>query len=154
VRGGMVWYKNILIVACESVQLKTYEIRMYSRDSNLDNAYILYSEQLSNIPAYIALCGNFLLVYTSENVLNIYNISIGAASSNNKQGGLARLELVRRISLKGIVARVSRVRSISLFNPFVGDQIHTMENIISANIILLVDGKLIMLLPKTSVSYL
>lgn len=143
---------------------------MYSRESNLDNTYILYTESISNIPAYIALCGNFLLVYTSENVLNVYNICLGAAAGNGKQGGLARLELVRRISLKGIVARVSRVRSISLFNPFNGgnsylidhklvlmyslhlDQIHSIENIISANIILLVDGKLIMLCPKTSVS--
>jgi hypothetical protein len=23
----MVWYKNILIVACESIQLKTYEVK-------------------------------------------------------------------------------------------------------------------------------
>ena len=89
---------------------------MYSRDSNLDNAHVLCTEQISNIPAYMTLCGNFLLVYTSENVLNIYNISLG---STNKPG-LARLELVRRVSLKGIVARVSRVRSISLFSPFHG----------------------------------
>ena len=74
---------------------------MYSRDSNLDNNYILHTEPLSNIPAYMTLCGNFLLVYTSENVLNVYNISVGALpNSNSKQGGLARLELVRRISLK------------------------------------------------------
>lgn len=26
VRGGMVWYKNIIIVACESLQYKTYEV--------------------------------------------------------------------------------------------------------------------------------
>lgn len=91
---------------------------MYSRESNLDNTYILFTESISNIPAYMTLCGSFLLVYTSENVLNVYNICLGA--SNNKGGTLARLELVRRISLKGIVARVSRVRSISLFHPFNG----------------------------------
>lgn len=127
---------------------------MYSRDSNLDNTYILHTETISNIPAYMTLCGNFLLVYTSENVLNIYNISIGAlpSSNNSKQGSLARLELVRRISFKGIVARVARVRSISLFNAIRGDQIDSIENVISANILLLVDGKLIILCPKTVVS--
>jgi hypothetical protein len=126
---------------------------MYSRDSNLDNAYILYTEPLSNIPAYVALNGNYLLVYTSENVLNVYNISVGAIpnSGNGKQGGLARLELVRRISLKSIVARVSRVRSISLFSPIHGDHISSNEDVISANILLLVDGKLIMLCYKTIV---
>lgn len=30
VRGGMVWYKNIIIVACESLQYKTYEVRQAS----------------------------------------------------------------------------------------------------------------------------
>ncbi|GAA5814889.1 hypothetical protein MFLAVUS_008392 [Mucor flavus] len=145
VRGGMVWYKNILIVACESIQLKTFEIRLYSRESNLDNAYILYTEPITNIPAYMTLCGDFLILYTSENVLNVYRVCVGGA--NNKQGSV-KLELVRRVSLKGIVARVSRVRSISLFNPFQGDQIRSIDNIISANIILLVDGKLIILCPK------
>lgn len=126
---------------------------MYSRDSNLDNTYVLYTESLSNIPVYIALCGNYLLVYTSENVLNVYNISVGAIpnSANGKQGGLARLELVRRISLKGIVARVSKVRSISLFSAIHGDNICSNEEVISANILLLVDGKLIMLCHKTIV---
>ncbi|CAO0800336.1 unnamed protein product [Mucor circinelloides] len=152
VRGGMVWYKNIIIVACESLQYKTYEIRMYSRDSNLDNTYVLHTEPLSNIPAYMTLCGNFLLVYTSENVLNIYNVSVGALPNGNagKQSGLARLELVRRIALKGIVARVARVRSISLFHPICGDQLDLIENVISSNILLLVDGKLIILCPKTA----
>lgn len=126
---------------------------MYSRDSNLDNAYVLYTEPLVNIPAYMTICGNFLLVYTSENVLNIYNISVGALPNyGNKQGSLARLEMVRRVSLKGIVARVARVRSISLFLPAFGDQIRAVEYVVAANIILLVDGKLIILCPKALVS--
>jgi hypothetical protein len=118
------------------------------------------------MPAYVTLCGNFLLVYTSENVVNIYNIN----ASTNKP--LARLEMVRRISLSGIVTRISKVRSISLFNPFYGgkqthdpitilpsysycflDQMESIQDIISANIILLVDGKLAMLCPKVNVSY-
>jgi hypothetical protein len=123
---------------------------MYSRDSNLDNSYILYTESLSNIPVYITLNGNYLIVYTSENVLNVYNISVGNVP-NGKQSGLARLELVRRISLKGIVARISRVRSISLFSAIHGDHIVSNEDVISANILLLVDGKLIMLCHKTAV---
>lgn len=67
----------------------------------------------------MTLCGDFLILYTSENVLNIYNICLGVTTGNSKQGS-TKLELVRRVSLKGIVARVSRVRSISLFNPFQG----------------------------------
>ncbi|RCH97573.1 hypothetical protein CU097_014770 [Rhizopus azygosporus] len=68
VRGGMVWYKTILIVSCENVQQKTYEIRLYSRDNNLDHSQVLYTEPLSTMPVYMTLCGNFLLVYTTENI--------------------------------------------------------------------------------------
>lgn len=82
----------------------------------------MYTEPITNIPAYMTLCGDFLILYTSENVLNVYRVCVGGA--NNKQGSV-KLELVRRVSLKGIVARVSRVRSISLFNPFQGGKLDT-----------------------------
>lgn len=74
----------------------------------------------------MTLCGDFLILYTSENVLNVYRVCVGGA--NSKQGS-AKLELVRRVSLKGIVARVSRVRSISLFNPFQGGKLNTYLHI-------------------------
>ncbi|KAI7899477.1 RIC1-domain-containing protein [Cokeromyces recurvatus] len=148
VRGGMVWYKDILIVACESIQQKGYQIRMYSRDSNLDNTFILHTEPLLNVPVYVTLCGNYLLVYTSENVINIYNVNVNALSTN--KGEWARLDLVRRISLMGIVSHVLKVRSINLFSPIQGEYINTNESMISANIILLVKDKLILLRPKTA----
>lgn len=76
---------------------------------------MLYTEPLSTMPVYMTLCGNFLLVYTTENIVNIYNVMM----SNNmisRQLNFARLEPVRRISLDGIVTRISKVRSISLFH--------------------------------------
>ncbi|KAL0092492.1 RIC1-domain-containing protein [Phycomyces blakesleeanus] len=85
-------------------QEKSFLIRLYSRDSNLDNAYILHTEVLHQIPNYITICGNFLLVYTSDNVLSIYSIFI--------------------------------------------DQLNTLEDAITANIILLVDGKNFILCPS------
>ncbi|KAI8087829.1 RIC1-domain-containing protein [Gilbertella persicaria] len=151
VRGGMVWFKHVLILGCELIQQKTYEIRLYSRDTNLDNAYLLCSESLDTIPVYMALCGQFLIVYTSDNMLTIYHVGVGATpnnSSNGRQMSPARLDMVKRISLKDIVARISRVRSISLFHAVHGDQLKSVEHVLSSNIILLVDGKLLMLCPK------
>ncbi|CAO3659789.1 unnamed protein product [Rhizopus microsporus] len=144
VRGGMVWYKTILIVSCENVQQKTYEIRLYSRDNNLDHSQVLYTEPLSTMPVYMTLCGNFLLVYTTENIVNIYNVMM----SNNmisRQLNFARLEPVRRISLDGIVTRISKVRSISLFHISHGEHIRSIDSVISSNITLLIGGKLLIL---------
>ncbi|KAI8142660.1 RIC1-domain-containing protein [Fennellomyces sp. T-0311] len=161
VRGGLAWYKNILIAACEILNVpgaaKVYELRLYSRDNNLDNAYILYTETLQHAPLYISICGSYLLVYTADNVLSVYNIitrseSINAANAaimnGNGNVNVARLERVRRVAFGNVVARVTRVRGISLFGSHNGDQMNSVGDIISANIIILVDGKLIMLIPR------
>ncbi|KAI9489868.1 RIC1-domain-containing protein [Zychaea mexicana] len=161
VRGGLAWYKNILIAACEVLNApvagKLYELRLYSRDNNLDNAHILYTETLQHTPLYINICGNYLLVYTSDNVLNVYNIitrseSINAANAaimnGNGNVNVARLERVRRVAFGNVVARVTRVRGISLFGSHNGDQMTALGDVISANIVILVDGKLIMLCPR------
>lgn len=148
VRGGMIWHKTILVVSCENVQQRTFEIRLYSRDNNLDQSYVLHTEVLLNAPIYITLCGNFLLVYTSENVLSVYNVVLGNTNMISKQANFAKLELVRRISLAGIVTRVSKVRSISLFHVYNGDQLRSIEDMLSSNILLLVGGKLVMLCPS------
>ncbi|EIE89489.1 hypothetical protein RO3G_14200 [Rhizopus delemar RA 99-880] len=44
-------------------QEQSFLIRLYSRDNNLDNHYVLYTEVPLNTPVYIALCGDFLLVH-------------------------------------------------------------------------------------------
>ncbi|KAG0167795.1 hypothetical protein DFQ28_002894 [Apophysomyces sp. BC1034] len=155
VRGGLAWYKHILVAACQIVhpaRENAYEIHLYARDTNLDNTQILHTEVLQHAPVYINICGSYLLVYTTENTLTIYSIydntENGSAANVNGVEYAAQLEMVRQVSLIGIVARVARVRSISLFNGYVGDQLTTIDDIVSANIILLVDGKLLMLIPR------
>lgn len=102
---------------------------MFSRDNNLDNAYILYTETLQHTPLYLSICGSYLLVYTTENVLNIYNIvtrsenpnaAVAAAMNGNGTANVARIERVRRIALGNVIARVTRVRGISLFSNHAG----------------------------------
>ncbi|KAI8089450.1 RIC1-domain-containing protein [Halteromyces radiatus] len=148
VRGGLVWYKQILIAPCEVISSgygsdKTYEIYMYSRDQNLDQAHALFTEPLEAIPIYITTCGNFLLVYTLDNQLSIYAIHY---VENNI--GATHIDLVRQIFLTGIVARPARVRGISLFHGECGDRIQSIDEVVQYNIILLVDGNLMMLSPK------
>ncbi|KAI8384220.1 RIC1-domain-containing protein [Radiomyces spectabilis] len=155
VRGGLAWYKHILIAACEVIgpsNSKAYELRLYSRDNNLDNAHVLHTETLPYMPAYVNICGKYLLVYTTENVVNIYHVMtndnfVNALTANNPAYH-AKLELIRRISFADVVARPARLRSVSLFGNMKGEQIEHIDDVISANILLLVDGKLIMLTPR------
>ncbi|KAI8375695.1 RIC1-domain-containing protein [Choanephora cucurbitarum] len=151
VQGGLVWYRHIMIVGCELVQHRAYEIRLYSRDSNLDNAYILYTEHLNAAPIHITLSNQFLLVYTADNMLSIFYICVGSTpshSNNGRQNGLAALEMIRKISFENVVYHTVQLRSISLFHPVYGDQLRSVEHVISSNILLLVNGKLTMLCPK------
>ncbi|KAI9251182.1 RIC1-domain-containing protein [Sporodiniella umbellata] len=45
-------------------------IRLYSRDSNLDHSYVLYTETLLDMPLYMTLCGQFLLLKSIEDMLS------------------------------------------------------------------------------------
>ncbi|SAM06352.1 hypothetical protein [Absidia glauca] len=139
VRGGLVWFKTILIVGCEWVANKTFEIHLYSRDQNLDLANSLHTEPLHAMLMYMTVCGNTLLVYTVDNLLSVYSI---------QWEPVVRLDLVRQLSLTGIVARAGRVRGISLFHGDCGDRIFSVDEITVASILLLVDGNLMMLTPK------
>jgi hypothetical protein len=73
----------------------------------LDLANSLHTEPLHAMPMYMTVCGNTLLVYTVDNLLSVYSI---------QWEPVVRLDLVRQLSLTGIVARAGRVRGISLFH--------------------------------------
>ncbi|KAI7868750.1 RIC1-domain-containing protein [Spinellus fusiger] len=155
IQGGLAWYKHVLMAACmvlnSSGGCDAYELRLYSRDNNLDNAHVLHTEVLRYIPVYVTICGSFLLVLSSENVLNIYSIFLGndgiMMANTTGMASSARIRLTRQISFANIVSNVSRIRGINLFNARVGDQITTLDEIRSTNIIVLIDGRLVMLCP-------
>ncbi|KAF7732832.1 hypothetical protein EC973_000108 [Apophysomyces ossiformis] len=84
-----------------------------------------------------------------KNAMSMHlNADNGSGNKTNGTGSTAHLEMIRQVSLIGIVARVNRVRGISLFSGYSGDQFTTIDDVMSANIILLVDGKLLMLIPR------
>jgi hypothetical protein len=60
VRGGLAWYKNILIVACESVQHKTYEVNPII---NLKQTYSIYFNKRSACTLVIVIL-IILMYYT------------------------------------------------------------------------------------------
>ncbi|CAG8522977.1 22493_t:CDS:10 [Cetraspora pellucida] len=148
VRGGLLWFKQFLVAACENVRTHTYEIRMYSRETNLDNIHMI---QLIKIPSnilYLSIVDNALLVYCGDNMMYHYLMTILSPHDN---GGIKSIsvELCQQISFVGVIHAPARVSSISWFQP----KLHrpfTPDTIQTASIIFLIDGKLVLLHPKKS----
>ncbi|KAK2591859.1 WD40 repeat protein [Conoideocrella luteorostrata] len=140
VRGGMCWYQHILIAAVESN--RTYELRLFSRETALDMSQVLFRQQ---IPAPIVLVTtsgeDSLLVYTYENLL--YHFIFSPSSDS------VRLVQVGQIAFHGIVRSPARVRGLSWILP--ENQIvdgDPSQDVAVASVIFLVDGKLVLLSPS------
>ena len=132
VRGGMCWYHHILIAAVETDE--NYEVlilllrldisfhfkkifltcskqlRLYSREHDLNDSSLVYSERLPSTAVVISLSGqDSLLVYTYENILYHYIINASSSTVNLVQVG--------QIALNGIVRAPARVRAVSWILP-------------------------------------
>ncbi|CAH1760958.1 9346_t:CDS:10 [Entrophospora sp. SA101] len=153
VRGGLLWYKDILVAACKNVQTHTYEIRMYSREKNLDNIHMIENVKISSNILYLSIVDNALLVYCGDNMMYHYLINSPTTAQEfaelNGTTRLVSLELCQQISFIGVIHAPTRVRSISWFQPKV-HRPFTPDTIQSASIIFLIDGKLVLLHPKKS----
>lgn len=140
VRGGMCWYQHVLVAAVESN--RTYEVRLFSRESALDTSSILHRERISAPVVLITISGeDSLLVYTYENLLYHYIFT--------PYNGTMRLVQVGQIAFHGIVRSPARVRALSWVLPesqlVDGDP---SQDVAVASVIFLVDGKLVLLRPS------
>ena len=140
VRGGMCWYRNILVAAVECN--KSYEIRLYSREASLDAGQMLHCQQIPSPVVLITTSGeDSLLVYTYENLL--YHFVFAPFGSST------RLVQVGQIAFHGIVRSPARVRGLSWMLPDAqlldGDP---SQDVAVASVMFLVDGKLVLLRPS------
>jgi len=138
VRGGMVWYGNILIIAVDTET--SHELQLYSRETDLDSHSLLYAEELNAAVLTLFLIGDSIMVYTTANQLLQFKIYI---QDNN-----VSLEMVEDISFMGIIHSPARVRSISCLPRH--DVRRVPFSITESNVLLLVDGMLILLIPRGS----
>lgn len=140
VRGGMCWYQHILVAAVECN--RSYELRLFSRETALDSATVLHTEPIPAPVVLVTTSGeDSLLVYTYENLLYHYIIT--------PHNGSVRLIQVGQIAFHGIVRSPARVRALSWILPesqmVDGDP---SQDVAVASVIFLVDGKLVLLRPS------
>ncbi|CAK7564050.1 MAG: WD40 repeat protein [Sporothrix epigloea] len=141
VRGGMCWYQNLLVAAVEVD--RSYELRLYTREAQLDNNSIAFREPMRSPIVLITPSGDdSLLVYTYENVLYHY-IFVPTNS------GSVRLMQMGHIGFHGIVRSPARVRGLSWVLP--DSQLYDGDpsmDVAMASVLVLVDGKLVLFQPS------
>lgn len=140
VRGGMCWYQHVLVAAVEGS--RTYELRLYSRETALDASQVLFTQELPAPVVLVTPAGeDSLLVYTYDNLLYHYIFTPWSDS--------IRLVQVGQIAFHGIVRSPARVRGLSWILPDSqltdGDP---SQDVAVASVIFLVDGKLVLLSPS------
>ena len=142
VKGGLLWYGHIIIAGVDTEY--SHEIRMYSRDLDLDPQNLLYSAEFPATILKICLFGDKLLVYTHDNMLYFYRIV--------QENEISGLELEREISFTGIVQSPARVRALSCLNTRKGAKNMHLEkkvrDVSHLAILVLVDGMLVLLQPS------
>ncbi|KAJ3395056.1 hypothetical protein HDU92_006256, partial [Lobulomyces angularis] len=109
VTGGILWFKNILIFACQDLETYNHEIRFFSRDNNLDNNLALHVEKMPRVVVTMNILANNILVYTADNVLRYYVIKF--------QDQKMKLLLQQQLSLTNMVTLPQYVNSVCWFPP-------------------------------------
>ncbi|KAL0766134.1 hypothetical protein CaCOL14_011332 [Colletotrichum acutatum] len=140
VRGSMCWYQHILVAAVEAN--KSHELRLYSRETALDNSQVLHTERLPAPAVLVTTSGeDSLLVYTYDNLL--YHFIFAPTN------GSIRLVQLGQIAFHGIVRSPARVRGLSWILPdsqlVDGDP---SQDVAVASVLFLVDAKLVLLQPS------
>ncbi|WFD28827.1 WD40 repeat protein [Malassezia nana] len=137
VRGGLAWFEHVLIAACDCQG--EIQVRLYSRDTPLDNAHLL---DLCVVPAPVItlqLLGTSLLLYLADNTLVHYTVTATATQ--------IRLQLCGSISFDGIIGEPARVRACSWRLPAVPQSLGAADDLSHASLIFLIDGMLVLLRP-------
>ena len=139
IRGGLQWFHHVLVAACDCGG--EYQLRMYSRDLDLDNSQLLHVEVVNSPILLTSLFEDSLLVYTADNTFYHYLITTTSE--------FIRLKLCGSITFDGVVGEPGRVRGMSWMVPpsqqEFGDPI---DDLTVAAIIFLIDGKLVLLRPR------
>jgi hypothetical protein len=134
---SLLWYRTWLVIGCKNVRTGGFEIRIYARDTKLDDSMIAYTESVSHEIISMNITGNNLLVYTKNYVIQSYMIIVEKTKVS--------LQLKQAFSLEGFVGKDSlAVQAIARY--FAGGD--PTEPLTNKPILLLKNGSLHMIWKK------
>ncbi|KAH9249191.1 hypothetical protein BASA81_013091 [Batrachochytrium salamandrivorans] len=137
VQGGMLWFRTMLIVACQDVISYNSEIRVFSRDTKLDNSMILHTERLQHPVLAMNNTDSHLLLYCADHVVRYFFMQILPGDQR------VQLHAQQAFSMQDIVSGWGDViQAIARFPP-PGDI--SIETMISNPFVVLRNGSLYMI---------
>eukprot|EP00842_Homolaphlyctis_polyrhiza_P005744 jgi/Hompol1/6170/HPOL_004856-RA len=80
VQGGILWFRSMMIIACEDVIGHTSDIRVFSRETKLDNTFILHIERLQHPVLAMNNTDSHLMLYCADHVVRYFSIHVTANS--------------------------------------------------------------------------
>ncbi|XP_043236025.1 guanine nucleotide exchange factor subunit Rich-like [Amphibalanus amphitrite] len=109
VTGGLMWWRQLLIMGCYNINLKRDEIRLYPRESRLDNAFV----QITPVHAQVLLLNLYqdtLIAYSADSHITLYHIKESSAS----EPAAAEVSLIQNIDISALTAHPACVVSVSM----------------------------------------
>lgn len=137
VKGGMVWFRNILVVACQDLTTKSHELRFFSRERNLDMNYAIHVERVSKGVLSMHIFGDYLMVLTADEVLKQYKLGI-------VNGTKFQMDALQSINLTGFKLPLGSYISLAWFPCFI-ENLNDDVVMASLPIILLKAGTMIVI---------
>jgi WD40 repeat protein len=115
VRGGIAWWKDIIIFGCHNHVGEPDEVRMYSRSTRLDNQLMSHLIKLASPVVVTNVFRDFLLVLTTERTLYLYGMERQAGP--NILSGLAPVVILAKLLEISIAQYVPHISSLISLEP-------------------------------------
>ncbi|XP_062515781.1 guanine nucleotide exchange factor subunit RIC1-like isoform X1 [Corticium candelabrum] len=113
-RGGIVWWKDIIIIGCHNYEDSSEEVRMYSRSSRLDDNFMSHLIKLSSPVAIVNVFRDFLLVLTSDRRLFMYGMDRQPGLQVSGSAPVVILAKLQEISIGQYIPHISSLISLEL----------------------------------------
>ncbi|XP_058057117.1 guanine nucleotide exchange factor subunit Rich isoform X1 [Anopheles bellator] len=150
ITGGLLWWKDFVIMGCYSLIGFHDELRIYSKDCKLDNRFAVITKSASPV-MLINIFRDQLVVFTSDGHLSIFALQY--TGDGNDSGGVQhRVELIKMhiYDIKNVCIHPACVISVlmtSLKNESVGGSrpsTSSYEASLSETLIMNVSGRVLM----------
>ncbi|KAA0719666.1 RAB6A-GEF complex partner protein 1 [Triplophysa tibetana] len=143
VTGGLAWWKDFIVVACYNYIDQQEELRLYSKSSNLDNAFASVTK-LHTDTLLLNVFRNVVIVFRADCSIGLYSIERRQDSVNPS----ACVELLQEVSMSRYIPHPGLVVSVTLTSvrTDTGITLKAPQQVCSSESILLnLAGQLIML---------
>ena len=102
VTGGLLWWKDRIIMGCYNLAAPKDEIRIYPKSEKLDNSFAKILTSIDSQVLLINVLYDQLVVFCADNVISIYNLKSTGSASNPLNLEVSRIRCYDLSSIPGL----------------------------------------------------